>query len=169
MPEDKIRGSAVGRTLKNLFVQDIPTGVVFKPQPPVWPRDKKQSQIQNKVEHANRLSTEFKSAWRDSSEDPFPSSGSYVTFHVQESPDFDLKKLENYRGKNPVQLRSAKPSAESDVEGITANVFIPDGRKDWFNNKLNQYRATDGKKEVALIENIHSIARTGVRELCGVS
>lgn len=165
MSEDKIRGSAVGRTLKNLFVQDIPTGVVFKPQNPGWRRDKKQSQIQNKVEHANRLSTEFKSAWRDSSEDSFPSTGSYVTFHVQESPDFDLKKLENYHGKDPVQLRSAKSSAESDAEGITANVFIPDGRKDWFNNKLNQYRATDGKKEVALIENIHSIARTGVREL----
>lgn len=163
MSESKQR--TTGRTLKNLLVPVAPAGVEFKPQNSAWSRRKTQRQIQDKIGHADRLSNEFKLAWHRPPNDAFSAGGSYVTFHVSDDLEYELNKFENFRGKKHVQLRSAKRFPDGDSQNITANVFIPDAKKDWFEKKLNQYRESHGKKEERFVEGVNSIVRTGVREL----
>lgn len=158
------RNTGVERPLPNLSIPNPPDGVEFTPVNNTWGSQTSHRKITDRKQHAEGLENQFNLAWRTPAEQKDGADGSYLTFQVRKELEYDLNKLENYSGKEHVELRSTKP-LDTDNESIQANVFVPTTRKSWFERKLKHYRDSDGEREAALIENIDSISPTGVAEL----
>ena len=162
MSEERSKGFE--RPLPNLSIPNPPSGVNFAPVNAPWGSQSPRRKIDDHLQHAEGLEKQFNSAWRTSDEQEDGIDGSYLTFQVRKELGYDLNKLENYSGKEHVELRSTK-SLGVDEESIQANVFVPTGRKSWFEQKLKHYRDSEGKREAALVDNIDLISPTGVAEL----
>jgi len=81
-----------------------------------------------------------------------------------------FESLESHRPGAQPELVAVQAEMTSAGEVVNATVFIPDGQKEFFLKKLEQYVETaevlEGKpKNAALIEGIASIRRATVREL----
>lgn len=81
-----------------------------------------------------------------------------------------FERLESRRPGPQPELVAVQTEMTAAGEVVNATVFIPDGQKEFFLKKLEQYVETaevgEGKpKNAALIEGIASIRRATIREL----
>lgn len=120
-------------------------------------------------EHGTRLTEEFEAAWDPPAGEP-ATTGTYVTFASFPGLDLMFESLESHRPGEQPELVAVQAEMTSAGEVVNATVFIPDGQKEFFLKKLEQYVETaevlEGKpKNAALIEGIASIRRATIREL----
>lgn len=119
--------------------------------------------------HGKRLTDEFEKAWTPS-EDEIETSGTYITFVSFPDLELAIESLESRRSGIQPELVAVQEESTADGDVSRATVFIPDGKKEFFLKKLEQYVATtkviEGKPDnAALIEGIASIRRATIREL----
>lgn len=123
----------------------------------------------NRPAHGQRLTSEFESAFTQSNDDG-ENKGTYITFVSFPGLELALESLESHRSGEQPELMAVQEEQNADGLVVTATVFIPDGKKEFFLKKLEQYVATAeveaGKpKNAALIEGIASIRLATIRQL----
>lgn len=125
--------------------------------------------IANPNEHGRRLSRELKEALEAASPNgEIEREGTYITFESFPGLELALNSLDpRLRGEHP-ELVAVRKVASAEGEIFEATVYIPDGQKQYFVKKLNQYVETsteDKRKNANLVEGIKRIGRATVREL----
>ena len=156
------------RDLPHIFVPTPPASESFTPiSTPVTSRGGGFSG--RRSEHATRLTEEFEAAWEPPAGEP-ATTGTYVTFASFPGLHLMFESLESHRPGAQPKLVVVQAEMTSAGEVVNATVFIPDGQKEFFLKKLEQYLETaevlEGKpKNAALIEGIASIRRATIREL----
>lgn len=127
----------------------------------------KESFTGDRVGHGQRLTQELTNAY-EALPDERQTAGAYISFVSFPGLELALESLESLRsGEQPELVAVADASVDNEHVQI-ATVFIPDGKKQDFFNKLNTYvqAAQEGKKKNAnLIEGIKEIRRATIREL----
>ncbi|MGL5828965.1 MAG: S8 family peptidase, partial [Angustibacter sp.] len=123
----------------------------------------------NRLAHGKRLTSEFESAVNRSDDDG-ENKGTYISFVSFPGLELAIKSLESQRSGQQPELVAVQEERNADGWVVTATVFIPEGRKEFFLGKLEDYVATAeieaGKpKNAALIEGIASIRCATIREL----
>lgn len=123
----------------------------------------------SRSEHGKRLTEEFEAAWEPPTDEP-ETTGTYLTFTSFPGLDLMFESLESRRPGSQPELVAVQAEMTPAGEVVNATVFIPDGQKEFFLKKLEQYVETaevvEGKpKHAALIEGIASIRRATIREL----
>lgn len=123
----------------------------------------------SRIEHGIRLTEEFEAAWEPPADEP-ETTGTYITFASFPGLDLIFERLESRRPGPQPELVAVQTEMTAAGEVVNATVFIPDGQKEFFLKKLEQYVETaevvEGKpKNAALIEGIASIRRATIREL----
>src|SRR5699024_1036989 len=119
--------------------------------------------------HGKRLTEEFEKAWLPDDEET-KSAGTCITFVSFPDLELAIERLESQRPGAQPELVAVQQEITPEGEVTRATVFIPDGKKEFFLKKLEQYVATadvtEGKPaNAALIEGIASIRRATIREL----
>lgn len=119
--------------------------------------------------HGKRLTEEFERAWAPL-EDEVEATGTYITFVSFPDLELAMEGLESHRLGAQPEVVAVQEESTPDGQISRATVFIPDGKKEFFLKKLEQYVATadvtEGKPDnAALIEGIASIRRATIREL----
>ena len=121
----------------------------------------------DRVSHGRRLKRELEQALAPT-EDEVDREGTYVTFVSFPGLELALESLDpRAAGEQPelVAVRE-EPGAQGPVQ--IATVYIPDGKKKYFLQRLTRYveTATDDRaKHAALVEGIQSVRRATIREL----
>ncbi|WP_144407143.1 S8 family peptidase [Micrococcus luteus] len=123
----------------------------------------------SRSEHGKRLTQEFEAAWAPPVDEP-ETTGTYLTFASFPGLDLMFESLESRRPGAQPELVAVQQELTPAGEIANATVFIPEGQKEFFLKKLEQYVETaevaEGKpKHAALIEGIASIRRATIREL----
>ncbi|WP_065573234.1 S8 family peptidase [Micrococcus luteus] len=123
----------------------------------------------SRSEHGKRLTQEFEAAWAPPVDEP-ETTGTYLTFASFPGLDLMFESLESRRPGAQPELVAVQQESTPAGEIANATVFIPEGQKEFFLKKLEQYVETaevaEGKpKHAALIEGIASIRRATIREL----
>ena len=123
----------------------------------------------SRSEHGKRLTQEFEAAWAAPVDEP-ETTGTYLTFASFPGLDLMVESLESRRPGAQPELVAVQQESTPAGEIANATVFIPEGQKEFFLKKLEQYVETvevaEGKpKHAALIEGIASIRRATIREL----
>ena len=123
----------------------------------------------SRSEHGKRLTQEFEAAWAPPVDEP-ETTGTYLTFASFPGLDLMFESLESRRPGAQPELVAVQQESTPAGEIANATVFIPEGQKEFFLKKLEQYVQTaevaEGKpKHAALIEGIASIRRATIREL----
>ena len=123
----------------------------------------------SRSEHGKRLTEEFEAAWEPPTDEP-ETTGTYLTFTSFPGLDLMFESLESRRPGSQPELVAVQAEMTHAGEVVNATVFIPDGQKEFFLKKLEQYVETaevvEGKPNNAtLIEGIASIRRATIREL----
>jgi len=123
----------------------------------------------SRSEHGKRLTQEFEAAWVPPVDEP-ETTGTYLTFASFPGLDLIFESLESRRPGAQPELVAVQQESTPAGEIANATVFIPEGQKEFFLKKLEQYVETaevvEGKpKHAALIEGIASIRRATIREL----
>ncbi|MCV7612260.1 S8 family peptidase [Micrococcus luteus] len=123
----------------------------------------------SRSEHGKRLTQEFEAAWAPPVDEP-ETTGTYLTFASFPGLDLMFESLESRRPGPQPELVAVQQELTPAGEIANATVFIPEGQKEFFLKKLEQYVETaevaEGKpKHAALIEGIASIRRATIREL----
>lgn len=131
--------------------------------------DDDRNPVVNPNEHGKRLSRELKEALEAASPNgEIEREGTYITFESFPGLELALKSLDpRSRGEHP-ELVAVRKVTSTEGEIFEATVYIPDGQKEDFVKKLNQYVETstgDKRKNANLIEGINRIGRATVREL----
>lgn len=118
--------------------------------------------------HGRRLRRELEAALASGDNDPEEHTGTYIVFRSFPGLELVLKSLDpQARGEQPELVAV---SEEVTSRGIVqmATVYVPDGKKGYFLDRLDKYVETtslDKAKNAALIEGIQSIQRATIREL----
>ncbi len=134
----------------------------------------------NREQHARLLESQITQAITKRNqlvaEDPTAaeSGGFYLEFRLinNEGTKDVIQSLEYRMGKNPIELMAVR----EDGEFLAATVFIPDERKDYFVNKVEEYRTKEGgkskdknavpkPKHEKLITQIESVSYANVKSL----
>jgi hypothetical protein len=130
----------------------------------------KQAFLGDRKAHGTRLTSEFETAWTPPVEEDTEPKGTYVTFASFPGLELAFESLESHR--SGVQPELVAVQEEATPAGIVCNatVFVPEGKKEFFLKKLEQYvssaEAGDGNpRNATLIEGIASIRRATIREL----
>jgi hypothetical protein len=117
--------------------------------------------------HGRRLKQELVQALTPESEVE-ESQGTYITFVSFPGLELALQSLDPQgRGEQPELVAVAE---EENGDGLVqmATVYIPDGKKEYFLKRLDQYVETasnDKARHATLVEGIQSIRRATIREL----
>lgn len=117
--------------------------------------------------HGRRLAQEFEEAWTPPTPEP-ETEGTYITFVSFPGLELAIESLEVRRDGDQPELLAVREVPTADGTILEATVYIPDGKKQNFVDKLTDYveAATEGKKKNAtLIDGIQSIRRATIREL----
>lgn len=117
--------------------------------------------------HGQRLIQNFQEAW------PAPAAeretdGTYITFVSFPDLELAIESLDVRRNGDQPELIAVREVQRPDGIVQEATVFIPDGKKQYFLDKLSAYveAAIRGqKKNAALIDGIQSIRQATLREL----
>ncbi|WP_276621782.1 S8 family peptidase [Corynebacterium flavescens] len=149
--------------------------VTTKPEPESFQvvggggNDDDRNPIANPNEHGKRLSREFKEALESASPNgEIEREGTYITFKSFPGLELALESLDPRQGEEHPELVAVRKVASTEGEILEATVYIPDGQKNYFVKKLDQYieTAAEGSpKNARLVEGIKRIARATVREL----
>ncbi|MFZ2600235.1 S8 family peptidase [Corynebacterium casei] len=132
-------------------------------------RDEGRSPVANPNEHGKRLTRELKDALEYSSpNNNIECEGTYITFESFPGLELALNNLDSRaKGERPELVAVRKvTSAEGDI--FEATVYIPDGKKEYFVKKLNEYVVSSTRarpKNANLVEGIKRISRATIREL----
>ncbi|MCI9889430.1 S8 family peptidase [Micrococcales bacterium 31B] len=123
----------------------------------------------SRSEHGRRLTEEFEAAWKPPMDEP-ETAGTYLTFASFPGLDLMFESLESRRLGSQPELVAVQHEETTHGTVANATVFIPDGQKQFFLKKLENYvytaEAVDGKpKNARLIEGIASIRRATIQEL----
>lgn len=120
--------------------------------------------------HGERLTTEFETAWTPPVEDEGKPKGTFITFVSFPDIELAIGSLESHLPGEQPELVAVREISNDGGATIEATVFIPDGKKEYFLNKVTKYvetaTAERGKPANAkLIDGIASIRRATIREL----
>lgn len=125
--------------------------------------------VVDRVAHGRRLSNEFKQAWEPPSATVVAEKkGAYITFESFPGLELALESLDSLRYGDQPELVAVREIASEKELILEATVYIPEGKKQYFLEKLNSYIEAAGKgekKHQKLIEGIRSIRRATIREL----
>lgn len=117
--------------------------------------------------HGRRLVEEYQGALVPAPDEP-ETAGTYISFVSFPDLELALESLDVRRSGEQPELVAVREIATSDGTTQVATVFIPDGKKEYFLQRLDTYVETagDGRARYAeLIEGIQSIRRATIREL----
>ena len=116
----------------------------------------------NRATHAQRLERQFIDAWKsieesmrsDTSAASIPDAdGIYLQIKGKSGYDLITKSLEDVR--QGVRLVSVKNIVENEVETITATIFIPTSKRDFFLKKISKFASKEtGTDVIATVEDI---------------
>lgn len=116
--------------------------------------------------HGRTLIREFEQAVRTL--DETDTAGTYVSFRSFPGLELALESLDVQRsGEQPVLVAVKEVMAATGTVQI-ATVYIPNGKRDYFLKRLNDYVETTGEdkaKNATLVEGIAAIRRATIREL----
>lgn len=124
----------------------------------------------NRTAHGERLTSEFETAWASPGGEEVQPRGAFITFVSFPGLELAIQSLESHRKGEQPELVAVREVIRPRGAVLEATVFVPEGKKEYFLKKLEQYVATatkvGGKPEnAALIEGIASIRRATIREL----
>ena len=126
----------------------------------------------NKSSHGRRLKEQYESATQElttvDNADGVPRKGTYLTFASFPGIKLVLESLDSRAGGDQIELLSVTRERTNEGSRDLATVFVPQGKKGSFLNKLVRYIETaqqDSSKNGKLIETISEIRRATVREL----
>lgn len=123
--------------------------------------------VGDRVEHGRRIIAEFEQGWTAPAEATV-TDGMYLTFVSFPGLELALESLDSTRTGDSPELVAVREVGATDQTILEATVYIPDGKKQYFLDKLTGYDAAadEGKKRNAeLIDGIESIRRATIREL----
>ncbi|MEO9247169.1 S8 family peptidase [Citricoccus nitrophenolicus] len=118
--------------------------------------------------HGRRLKRELEEALVPEVNDPDEHLGTYIVFRSFPGLELVLKSLDPQGGGEQPELVAVSEELTSTGTIQLATVYIPDGKKGYFFDRLDKYVATanlDKAKNGPLIEGIQSIQRATIREL----
>lgn len=121
----------------------------------------------DRTEHGERLVEEFETAW-PAPEEASQTDGTYITFVSFPDLELAIESLDVRRNGEQPELVAVREVRRPSGAVLEATVFIPDGKKQYFLDKLTEYvaAAADGKtKNASLVDGIESIRRATIREL----
>lgn len=109
--------------------------------------------VRDRAEHADQLTAALTEAVRAAetvlaSRDPDLQGGTpgfYLEFELPASQADAVDRLENRQGKAPIELVAVRPLAPDQADKITATVFVPDQKRDYYLDKVAAYRDQDRK------------------------
>lgn len=117
--------------------------------------------------HGRRLRRELEGALGSSDDSP-DVEGTYITFESFPGLELALESLDPRGSGDQPELVAVREEFGPQGNVQVATVYIPDGKKEYFLNRLTAYVATataDRAKNAALVEGIQSIRRATIREL----
>ncbi len=157
------------RDLPHLFISSKST----EPFTPKGGGKKVQPPDRERGRHADRLQQQIDAALIErrqlvqSNPEVADSGGFYMTFRFDKTSGAAqaIESLENRHGKAPIELMAVKDEGAA----LSATVFIPDERKDFFSKRVSEYKEKDtgkGKpRNEALVSRIDSISYSRVSDL----
>ena len=74
--------------------------------------------------------------------------GFYLEFQLPTNQADAVDKLENRRGKSPIELAAVRPLDTAPDEKVAATVFVPERQRDYYLNKVAAYRDEDRKPNI---------------------
>jgi hypothetical protein len=99
----------------------------------------------DRVEHSTLLQQHFQQAWRDAEQRQAVSHverrGTYIEFVSKPGFDLTLKSLENLN--SGIRLLNVQRRGDPGSEQTLATVYIPNGRRSYFLNKIRAYAEED--------------------------
>lgn len=116
--------------------------------------------------HGRALARQFEQAVRTS--DETDTAGTYVSFESFPGLELALQSLDVQRSGEQPELVAVKEVRTGTGTVQIATVYIPDGKRDYFLKRLNDYVETAGEdkaKNAALVEGIAAIRHATIREL----
>ncbi|MGJ0184540.1 S8 family peptidase [Corynebacterium glyciniphilum] len=117
--------------------------------------------------HGERLITELDAALTQRTED-CEREGTHVTFVSSPELNLAIESLDVQRSGEQPELVAVREVPATGGVVTEATVFIPDGKKEYFQKKLVSYLESlseDSPKNAALVEGIQTIKRATIREL----
>lgn len=69
--------------------------------------------------------------------------GFYLEFEIPAAQAAIVDKLENKRGRNPIELVAVRPAPDDPEEHVLATVYVPTTRKDFYEGKVEKYESED--------------------------
>jgi len=117
----------------------------------------------DRVQHSTFLQQRFQQAWRDAEERQAVSQvgrqGTYIQFVSEPGFDLTLKSLENL--KSDIRLLNVQRRGDPANQQTLATVYIPNGRRSYFLNKIRVYAEEDNRwnkpKNANLVNSISDI------------
>ncbi|WP_312098632.1 S8 family peptidase [Corynebacterium dentalis] len=117
--------------------------------------------------HGRRLVSELGTALAQRAEDS-EREGTHVTFVSSPELNLAIESLDVQRSGEQPELVAVREVSAAGGMVTEATVFIPDGKKEYFQKKLVSYLESlseDSPKNAALVEGIQTIKRATIREL----
>lgn len=117
-------------------------------------------------EHGARLVREYERAMSSADDEEEP--GAYITFESFPGLELALESLDPQRSGAQPELVVVRDSTSSEGKVQQATVYVPNGKKAYFLDRLTAYvDSLDGKsvRHSTLVEGIRSIRRATIREL----
>ncbi len=110
----------------------------------------------NRAAHAEQLTMALTEAVRAgeallATRDPVLQGGApgfYLEFQLPTNQADAVDKLENRRGKSPIELVAVRPLDTAPDEKVAATVFVPERQRDYYLNKVAAYRDEDRKPNI---------------------
>jgi hypothetical protein len=118
-------------------------------------------------QHGRRLVSELDAALAQRAEDS-EREGTHVTFVSSPELNLAIESLDVQRSGEQPELVAVREVSATGGMVTEATVFIPDGKKEYFQKKLVSYiesLSEDNPKNAALVEGIQTIKRATIREL----
>lgn len=120
----------------------------------------------DRADHGRTLARQFEQAVR--TPDETDTAGTYVSFESFPGLELALQSLDVQRSGEQPELVAVKDVKTATGTVQIATVYIPNGKRDYFLKRLNDYveTADEGKaKNAALVEGIAAIRHATIREL----
>lgn len=153
------------RNRPHLIVPSAPLAEPFTSTQGGGTRDR-QAFTGDRAGHGQALTQQFQQAVRTA--DETDTAGTYVSFESFPGLELALESLDVQRSGQQAELVAVKEVAASAGPVQIATVYIPDGKRDYFLKRLNDYVATAAEEKArnaTLVEGIARIRRATIREL----
>lgn len=149
----------MARNLKNIYIEEKGEGMKYTPVSSGGGESNYPVRT-SRVRHGDLIQTQFNAAWERSEQElaernvvsATAREGVYLEIRGKEGYDLLTKSLEDTRQK--VRILNIR----TDENGtVSATVFVPNAKRDFFLKKINKYKETENEgKVIGTIESINA-------------